>query len=133
MIKLTDEMIETRRKLCDELVGKRNTINEAIYEANRRISRKEKELQLMVNTLVADITDEIEAYNSLVAKAAEFRQTVIAEIPDHGGYESWRYEWESLDLDGIGPPEVEKVTTPDIEAPDMDHAEALQEIPEENI
>lgn len=110
-------------RLADELEEARSAVSEAFAAA--------VEATGAVNARLAE-------YNTVLQKAADFRDSVTAEMAGYADeksqrwqeseagseYQEWRAAWENLDVE-----DVEDMPLPD--EPLLEHAEALRDLPDE--
>src|SRR5262249_45903010 len=84
------------------------------------------------------VNPAIEAYNEALMAATEFRDEIVSDMETYAdersdkwregdagsNYESWKGEWEGIDLGELNAIE-------EIEEPDLSHAESIEQLPEQ--
>lgn len=108
-------------------------VDAAVAAANEKIAE--------ANLAVDDVNSKIAYYNEAVAAAAEFRDEIVGEMDGYASersekwaegdagqnYESWKGEWEGIQLDEVE--ELEQIE--ELEELDVSHADELEALPEE--
>lgn len=135
MKKLSKAQQEQRADLIRRLNEAKDLVEEACDEHQPKITE-------VVDAAKAAIERAVAAYNEVLAEAREFAEQAASDMDSYASersekwqesdkgsdYASWKDEWEGFSPDDVEPPSI---VTPDLEPPDMSHAEDLEALPDE--
>jgi uncharacterized coiled-coil DUF342 family protein len=120
MKKLTKAQVEARWRHMDALKASSETVEEAIDQYNQTMQEAWEKIE-----------EAVSSYNEAIAQASEFKEEVYSEAQewqesDKGqSYQEWIDEWEA-DLD-----EIEVEQPDELEVPDMEASDSLENLPDE--
>jgi hypothetical protein len=124
MQRLSKSQETARAVLLDDLRNAAEQVKDAVAAVNRSIDMR-------INTAVANYNEALAAVQDIkdeVLKAQEeyfCSQSVEWQEGVFGaGYDSWRSDWELLDLDPL-------LTCLEVDVPDMSHADDLEKLASE--
>jgi hypothetical protein len=106
-------------------------LGKAVTDVNAAVEKVNSEIEATLNPA-------IEAYNSILADVETFRDEIVGEMETYydersdkwregdagSNYESWKGDWEGLDISELDAVEV-------IEEPGMSHGDELEALPTE--
>lgn len=146
MKKLNATHLKERSALADAILAAKSDVEEAIGDGNSEMARAVEAAKEAILAVGVAVAAKVNTYNEAVQAANDWRQARAEEME---AYQSERSEkWQEGDagsayqswLDAWGEELVEievdldldfEIEAPEIEEPDLDHADLLADLPEE--
>lgn len=122
MKKLTKDQEKTRTELVDALREKWTALEAVYAEVNSLITSKLNEAIGVYNGAISDVEGFRDEVTGAIEEYVDERSEKWQESDAASNYESWKGEWENLDLTAVE--EVEELELPDSNV--ADELEGLQ-------